>query len=288
MAIGILSFDQKVPTFLKKLGRFQQKTGRFRQRIAEFLFANAEGGGAQVLTPVIDIVRVDDFPFAFIIGSFDSAVYLVLVDVDAQAVEAQGDGRIDDGFEACLALARIPTIAQWGDFGDGHRIVAADGHDISGSDVEMGFSHKVGAHGFFATSCQQVLIVLAEGELAHLGENGAITGAARADSPLIRPTRLEPGKGELLSCDFCLCPFIDIELGLGAALDDIACRAENFRPREVDLGKARLGFQTSWGIAPVVEGEPTDFAIAAVLKHPDFVHPLTCQSTHLPSISAIG
>ena len=92
MAIGILSFDQKVPTFLKKLGRFQQKTGRFRQRIAEFLFANAEGGGAQVLTPVINIVYVGDFPFAFIIGRFDSAVYLVLVDVDAQAVEAQGEG----------------------------------------------------------------------------------------------------------------------------------------------------------------------------------------------------
>ena len=54
------------------------------------------------------------FPFAFIIGRFDSAVYLVLVDIDAQAVEAQGDGRIDDGFKARLALARIPTIAQWG------------------------------------------------------------------------------------------------------------------------------------------------------------------------------
>ena len=252
------------------------------------MFANAECGRAQVLTPVVDIVRVGDYSFSFIIGSFDSAVYLVLVDVDAQAVKAQGYGGIDDGFEACLSLASIPAITQRGNFGDGHRIVATNGHDISCSNAEMWFLRKVGAYGFFATICQQGLIVLAEGELAHLGENGAITSATRADSPFIRPTWLELGKGELLSSNFCLCPFIDIELGLGATFNDIACRADNFRPREVDLGKARLCFQTSWGIALIVEGEPTDFAIAAMLKHPNFVHPLTRQSTHLPSISAIG
>ena len=93
------------------------------QREVQFMLPYAQGRGLDVLAAIVDVVEVANLPLLLVVGGFNRPVNLKVVHIDAQAVEAQGYRRIDDGLQACLAAPRIPAVAQGGRLGDGHGVV---------------------------------------------------------------------------------------------------------------------------------------------------------------------
>ncbi|MBR8707221.1 hypothetical protein IX324_003046 [Bacteroides pyogenes] len=76
------------------------------------MFTHTDSSRFNILTSIINIIKVGSLPFLLIIGSLHRAVYLEVIHIDAESVETQGDRSIYNGFQPGLSMTGVPAVSQ--------------------------------------------------------------------------------------------------------------------------------------------------------------------------------
>ncbi|MBR8707186.1 hypothetical protein IX307_002921 [Bacteroides pyogenes] len=76
------------------------------------MFTHTDSSRFNILTSIINIIKVGCLPLLLIIGGFYRSVYLEVIHIDAESVETQGDRSIYNGFQTGLSTTGVPAVTQ--------------------------------------------------------------------------------------------------------------------------------------------------------------------------------